>query len=195
MKAKQQLAKSGLSGFSLIEILVVIGIIVVLASITIGGLSYYDQKTKYSRTEILIASIERALEEYRADHGYYPQNVGTTSYTEQVYVALYGDGALTRNPSTGVVTITTAPNGTANNTTYLDTLNPNFKGKKLNVETSSPYCIVDAWGNRLRYRHNKPAGQMANPSQDYDLASLGPNGLGDFNSSNEPAKADDIKNW
>ena len=195
MKAKRHPASSGRPAFTLLEIVIVMSIVVLLASVTVTSIRYYDQKTKYSRTEILIASIESALEDFRADHGYYPQNVGATSYTEQVYVALYGDGALTRDASTGVVTITTAPNGTANNTTYLDTLNPSFKGKKLNVETSSPYCIVDAWGNRLRYRHNKPAGQMANPSQDYDLASLGPNGLGDFNSSNESAKADDIKNW
>ena len=195
MKTKPKHVRSHRSAFTLLEVVITISIIVLLASITIGGLKYYNEKAKYSRTEILIASIERALEEYKADHGYYPQNVGATSYTEQVYVALYGDGALTRNPSTGVVTITTAPDGTANNTTYLDTLNPNFKGKKLNVETSSPYCIVDAWGNRLRYRHNKPAGQMANPSQDYDLASLGPDGNGDFNGTSDAAKADDIKNW
>lgn len=195
MKTKLQPVRFDRSAFTLLEIVITISVVIVLASITIGGLGYYNQKSKISRTQILIASIERALEEYKADHGYYPQNVGATSYTEQVYVALYGDGALTRNASTGVVTITTAPNGTPNNTIYLDTLNPSFKGQKLNVEASSPYCIVDAWGNRLRYRHNKPAGQMANPSQDYDLASLGPDGNGDFNGTSDAAKADDIKNW
>ncbi len=181
--------------FTLLEIITVMAIIAVLASLTFGGMSYYGDKMKYSRTEVLIASIERALEDYKSDNGFYPQNVGATSFTEQVYVALYGDGALTKNAATGVVTITTAPNGTPNNTTYLATLNPAFKGKQSNVESSSPYCIVDAWGERLRYRHNKLAAQMANPSNDYDLISLGPNGLGDFDSTSESAKADDIKNW
>ena len=51
--------------FTLLEILTVIAIIAVLASLTIGGMGYYDQKMKYSRTEILIASIERALEDYK----------------------------------------------------------------------------------------------------------------------------------
>lgn len=186
--------------FTLMEIILVTAIIAVLASLTFGGMSYYGEKMKYSRTQVLIASIESALEQYKADNGFYPQNVGATSFTEQVYVALYGDGALTKNAATGVVTITTAPNGTPNNTTYLATLNPTFKGKQSNVESISPYCIVDAWGERLRYRHNLdplPDGtpRMANPKQDYDLISLGANGLGDFDSTSESAKADDIKNW
>ena len=195
IKTQQQHRNVMQPAFTLLEILTVIAIIAVLASLTFGGMSYYDQKMKYSRTEVLIASIERALEDYKSDNGFYPQNVGATSFTEQVYVALYGDGALSKNAATGVVTITTAPNGTPNNTTYLATLNPTFKGKQSNVESSSPYCIVDAWGERLRYRHNKLAAQMANPSNDYDLISLGPNGLGDFDSTSESAKADDIKNW
>ena len=196
--------------FTLLEILTAIAIIAVLASLTFGGMSYYDQKMKYSRTEVLIASIERALEDYKADNGFYPQNITDvdgnllTTYTEQVYVALYGDGKLTKNSTTGLVNITTAPNGrntdADDGTSYLATLNPAFKGKQSNVEDSSPYYIVDAWGGRLRYRHNlEPLAngtpRMANPRQDYDLVSLGPNGNGDFDSTSEPAKADDIKNW
>ena len=47
----------------------VVAIIAILASLTIGGLRYYDEKTKYSRTEVLIKSIESALEEYKRDNG------------------------------------------------------------------------------------------------------------------------------
>ena len=55
--------------FTLLEIITVIAIIAVLASLTIGGMGYYDDKMKYSRTEILIASIEQALEDYKSDNG------------------------------------------------------------------------------------------------------------------------------
>jgi len=152
--------------FTLIEMMVVIAIIAVLASLTFGGMSYYDQKMKYSRTEVLIASIERALEDYKSDNGSYPSgNIGA------LFNALYGDGT----------------------NVYLATLNPELKGKQRNVSESEPYLIVDAWGKVLRYRHN--INNMANPKQDYDLISLGPNGVGDFGSTTEWAKADDIKNW
>ena len=153
--------------FTLLEIITVMAIIAVLASLTFGGMSYYGDKMKYSRTEVLIASIERALEDYKSDNGSYPSgNIGN------LFNALYGDGT----------------------NVYLDTLNPDFKGKQLNVEPSGgSYGIIDAWDRFMRYRHE--SNTMANPKQDYDIFSFGPNGIGDFGSSSEPAKADDIKNW
>jgi len=165
-KTQQQHRNVMQPAFTLLEILTVIAIIAVLASLTFGGMSYYDQKMKYSRTEVLIASIERALEDYKSDNGSYPSgNIGA------LFNALYGDGT----------------------NVYLATLNPALLGKQRNVSESEPYLIVDAWGNVLRYRHN--LNNMANPKQDYDLISLGPNGVGDYGSTTEWAKADDIKNW
>jgi len=166
IKTQQQHRNVMQPAFTLIEMMVVTAIIAVLAGLTFGGMSYYDQKMKYSRTEVLIASIERALEDYKSDNGSYPSgNIG------DLFNALYGDGT----------------------NVYLATLNPELKGKQRNVSESEPYLIVDAWGKVLRYRHNK--NNMANPKQDYDLISLGPNGVGDFGSTTEWAKADDIKNW
>ena len=153
--------------FTLMEILVVIAIIAVLATLTIGGIGFYDEKMKFSRTEILIASIESALEEYKADNGSYPTSGGSSQI---LYDELY-DGT----------------------NIYLATLNPDFTGKQRNVSANAPYTIIDAWGGEIRYRHD--AASMANPSQDYDIISLGPNGVGDFASNSDSEKADDIKNW
>ena len=166
IKTQQQHRNVMQPAFTLLEILTVIAIIAVLASLTFGGMSYYSDKMKYSRTEVLIASIERALEDYKSDNGSYPSgNIGN------LFNALYGDGT----------------------NVYLATLNPALKGKQRNVSESAPYNIVDAWGKALRYRHD--SNNMANPKQDYDLISLGPKGVGDYASTAEWAKADDIKNW
>ena len=161
IKTQQQHRNVMQPAFTLLEIITVMAIIAVLASLTFGGMSYYGDKMKYSRTEVLIASIERALEDYKSDNGSYPSgNIGN------LFNALYGDGT----------------------NVYLDTLNPDFKGKQRNVEPSGgSYGIIDAWDRFMRYRHE--SNTMANPKQDYDIFSFGPNGIGDFGSSSEPAKA------
>ena len=198
-------------GFTLIELMLVIAIIAVLASLTIGGVRYYDEKTKYSRTEVLIKSIESALEEYKRDNGFYPQGDGASGSTEQVYIALYGDGKLSINAA-GVVSIVNAPDGdnadTTDGTMYLATLNPELTGTKGNVELQGGrYVIVDSWSNemanssrnQLRYRHNPQdplvVNDMMNPVSDYDLWSKGPDGKGPPDSTAQADTADDIKNW
>jgi len=167
MKGKQNHQYASKAGFTLIEIVLATAIIAILAGLSFSGIRYYDEKMKYSRTEVLIASIESALEEYKADNGSYPASGGSSQI---LYDELY-DGT----------------------NVYLATLNPDFTGKQRNVSESAPYNIVDAWGKALRYRHD--SNNMANPKQDYDIISLGPNGVGDFGSNAEWAKADDIKNW
>ena len=124
IKNQQQHQNVMQPAFTLLEILTVIAIIVVLASLTFGGMSYYDQKMKYSRTEVLIASIEQALEDYKSDNGAYPNGTDTKA----VFTALYGDGS----------------------NVYLSTLNPDFLGKQKNVDAGE---IIDAWGNKLGYAH------------------------------------------
>ena len=58
--------------FTLIELLAVIGIIAVLAGITIGGLSFATAKADYSKTQSIIEKFGIALENFKADYGHYP---------------------------------------------------------------------------------------------------------------------------
>lgn len=58
--------------FTLIELLAVIGIIAVLAGITIGGLSFATAKADYSKTQSIIEKFGVALETFKADYGHYP---------------------------------------------------------------------------------------------------------------------------
>jgi general secretion pathway protein G len=77
-------------GFTLIEIMVVIIILGLLATLVIPNITGYTEKAKREKARADIASLEGALELFKADNGFYPT-------TEQ------GLDALIVKPSTGRV--------------------------------------------------------------------------------------------
>src|SRR5436305_4436231 len=84
---------TGKSGFTLLELLIVISIIIVLAGITIATMGYVQDKGRRSRAEAEIAAMSAALESYKADNGIYPaaSPSGPTA-NHALYQALTGDG-------------------------------------------------------------------------------------------------------
>ena len=52
-------------GFTMMELMVVIAIIAVLFTMTLGGVSWYKRKAAVGRTEVFIKEIGRALQDYR----------------------------------------------------------------------------------------------------------------------------------
>jgi len=76
------------SGFTLIEIMVVIIILGLLATLVIPNITGYTEKAKREKARADIASLEGALELFRADNGFFP-------VTEQ------GLDALVVKPATG----------------------------------------------------------------------------------------------
>ncbi len=76
------------AGFTLIEIMVVIIILGLLATLVIPNITGYTEKAKREKARADIASLEGALELFKADNGFYPT-------TEQ------GLDALVIKPSTG----------------------------------------------------------------------------------------------
>ncbi len=176
-----QITRSQAKGFTLIEIMVVIAIIMVLAAMTISGLSYVNEKAKINQTKVFISSVSQALEQYRADSGDYPPGNGEATSTQEVYDVLYGD-SLTDNTATA----------------YLDILDPTRQGNSKNVKgRGNIYVLVDAWKKEnsterqeLFYRY---PGTM-NPPSDFDIWSVGPDHKGGPYGKKEDRK-DDIKNW
>jgi general secretion pathway protein G len=77
-------------GFTLIEIMVVIIILGLLATLVIPNITGYTEKAKREKARADIASLEGALELFRADNGFFP-------VTEQ------GLDALVIKPATGRV--------------------------------------------------------------------------------------------
>jgi len=76
-------------GFSLIELLVVVAIIVILGGIVIGALSKVKDSQAKKLTQVNLQNISQHVESYKTDNGAYP--VGETLITVELYKALSGD--------------------------------------------------------------------------------------------------------
>jgi len=63
---------SALRSFTLVELLVVMGIIAILAAITLGVSGYAQRRAGASRAQSEIAAISAALDKYKMDNGVYP---------------------------------------------------------------------------------------------------------------------------
>jgi prepilin-type N-terminal cleavage/methylation domain-containing protein len=104
-------------GFTLIEVLVVIAIIIILAGLILSTAGYVQKKGARARAETEIATISAAIESYKADNGIYPANSDTNTLNAQtsfnptaaqyqnaslyLYNALFGATNGSRNPDSG----------------------------------------------------------------------------------------------
>jgi prepilin-type N-terminal cleavage/methylation domain-containing protein len=65
------------AGFSLVEILAVLAIIIVLAGTIIGLARYAESKATQSKVRMEIANIDTSLQQYKIDKGAYPLSLVT----------------------------------------------------------------------------------------------------------------------
>ncbi len=66
-------------GFTIVELLIVISVIIILAGLVLGTAGYVQKKGARSRAEAEIAAMSAALESYKADNGIYPQDDATNA--------------------------------------------------------------------------------------------------------------------
>ena len=172
------------SGFSLIELLVVVAIMVILAGITIGVMGRVNKKRDIDQTRTRLQMIRLKLEDYAAEHnGIYP--VGQDATSSIVYKALSGDfTGQGQNPTEPV---------------YWPALNDDRNPALVGVLQGNR-VILDAFGISYRYRaaldqNGEPVQNVKNDG-DFDLWSLGPDGEpSDINTSgtlDSPQTQDDI---
>src|SRR5882757_11245941 len=65
------------NAFTLIELIVVVGIIIVLAGLVLSTVGYARKKGARARAGTEIAAMSAACESYKADNGVYPTNIDT----------------------------------------------------------------------------------------------------------------------
>jgi general secretion pathway protein G len=141
-------------GFTLVEMLVVITIIVILAGLSIGGYSFVTNKQAVSQAEVQIKWLDHALEDYKLDNGDYPP-AGTSN---SLYLLLYWTPASTTPP--GKI--------------YIPELNPTDNKQGWIDGAGAAVKIVDPWGAEYIYRLGSDA-DAKNP--DFDIVSKGKDGI------------------
>ena len=99
------------NAFTLIELILVVGIIIVLAGLVLSTAGYAQKKAARARAETEIAAMSAAIENYKADNGIYPRGpaiaitIGTVTIpanvTDSLDARTMGDPTGTTNPTYG----------------------------------------------------------------------------------------------
>ena len=141
-------------GFTLVEMLITITIIVILAGMSLGGFNFVTNKQATKKAEIQLSLLANALEEYKLDYGSFPTSSGGTNV---LYTVLYKNGV--DNPNTDEI--------------YLSELDPNNDRQGWIDQSGGTVKLVDPWGEEFIYRDGTDA-NAKNP--DFDLISKGKDG-------------------
>ena len=105
--------------FTLVELLAVIGIIAILAAITVGGLSFATSKADEAKTIAIMEEFEIALEKYKEDYGVYPiqQSAGNVNFNDNQwdnFVNRNNNNRLGKPYMEGIGNLTTLDDGYGN---------------------------------------------------------------------------------
>ena len=186
------------SGFTLIELMAVITIIVILAGLVVGGMGFVSERQAKEKAKVQIALLSKALEEYKLDFGVYPPTAdkpnnyvapaGTTT-SSVLFDYLYFDSDR-------------AGGFDANQKIYLPELDPgttqNPSKQGWTTGTASKGTIItDPWGNQYCYRSAIKADGTANggtQNPDFDLWSMGKDGRSNSDIKHKDCR-DDIRNF
>ena len=142
------------SGFTLLELLVVIGVIAILAGIVIGVGRRASESGRSARARAELVALSTALDAYKLAYGDYPR----TDVTARLLQSLIGKRGPTYLPVTGHPLIEVAKFTTSG------TLDP------FNSDAAE---LLDPWGHPYRYAYKTQA-PWTNPT--HVLYSAGPDG-------------------
>jgi len=196
MIMKTQRIRPGSKGFTLVELIVTISIIVILAGFVVGGMGYVEQKRAEEKAKVQIALLGKGIEEFKFDNGVYPTvpNENLTNLAQarannnEIFQRLYLDGVKNQN-----IRI------------YLAELDPAGTGQGwITGSGDAATYITDPWGREYRFRPGVLANGSPNPAAmgpGFDIWSMGKDGRTEPGSNAAPYSKthqdnrDDIRNF
>ncbi len=183
------------SAFTIIEVLTVIAIIAILATVIVGGMTLAMEKQNFSKAEVEIGLLSKALEEYKLDNGAYPPTPDSPdgeNTSRLLFRALYWDSD---NDQQGIGT--GQEEGDRDQKIYVPELDPvTSKQKWTKPPASENTVITDPWKREYRYRSGKDQSGRTNPSTDnpdFDLWSTGKDGATKPATPTDKVNLDDVK--
>lgn len=182
------------SGFSMVELMVVVAIMVILAGLLIGSLPGIQNRINRNKVESFLAELEGGLSKYQLDHGIYPLNDPSGSDRDQAGVV--GASVLYKHLS-GDFNLDGEVDFEQDEKIYVPKLDyfSNRETKEArSMAAGGDYIVIDSFGDPVRYLAqppNLPANQPRETrSPTYDLWSIA------GNDPNDPdAEAGYIANW
>jgi len=179
--------------FSMVELMVVVGIMVILAGILIASLPGIQSRINRGKVEAFMAELEAGLSKYQLENGIYPLNEPSGDRDKS---GIEGASVLYKHLS-GDFDLNGEVDFEKNEKIYVQKLDY-FTNRESREPRSSviggDYMVVDSYGNPIRYLcqpPNLPRGQnrqTRNPT--YDLWSIT-----DADPDDPQSEAKYITNW
>lgn len=189
------------AGFTLVELLVVMVVIAILASLTIGGFRYAQESSARNRTVSAHGAIRAALEQYKEKFGEYPEPenpgetlpIGSMTYraggAHMLYQAITGDGTsaikLSGGAAAGVESDGEVDASEKENMINFTNLPKSIIYPNVAAGLVQPRILIDGWSRPFQY--TKPINGVLAINPTYDLWSEGAKG------SENPQDSVDIK--
>jgi prepilin-type N-terminal cleavage/methylation domain-containing protein len=184
-------------GFSMIELMVVVGIMVILAGLLIGSLPGIQSRINRGKVETFIAELESGLSKYQIDNGSYPLNEPTgDGHTERDRAGVLGASVLYKSLS-GDRDLNGQVDFDKNETIYvprIDYFTNREAREPRSMSIGGQYIVIDSYSNPIRYLAQVPnlgpneTRKTFNPT--YDIWSIT-----DANPANTDESAKYITNW
>ena len=182
-------------GFTLMELMIVISIISILATMMVGAISVFIRMAKVKGTEATIVRFEAALQKYQNDCGAFPPTPKDPTKNGSVFAVLTGDLNNDRqyNPGTG------------GDKEDISKKHRSWRGPYVKIEPKNFDAegnVLDMWGVPYRYFENaREAPKCPYKKRSFLLYSHGPDAQAtdatreDAIDFTKPFNKDNIQNW